>query len=111
MVKESLKDACASICLKVETSEDIELFNFLKEFQDLFTDDIPTELPPTRGIFDHTIELLPGSSLPNKPPYRVSEAQQDEIMKHVNELVEKVMARSSSSPFCSPVLLVLIGCV
>ena len=70
-VKESLKDACASSSLKVETSEDIKNFNFPKEFQDLFTDDIPTELPPTRGIFDHTIELLPGSFPPNKPAYRV----------------------------------------
>ena len=73
-VKESHKDACASSCLKVETSEDIELFNFLKEFQDLFMHDIPTELPPTRGIFDHTIELLPGRSPHNKPCYRVSQA-------------------------------------
>ena len=55
-VKESLKDACASSYLKVETSEDIKNFNFLKEFQDLFMDDIPKKLPSTRGIFDHTIE-------------------------------------------------------
>ena len=71
-VKESLKDACASSCLKVETSEDIELSNFLKEFQDLFMDDIPTDLLPTRGIFDHSIEILPRSSPPNKPSYKVS---------------------------------------
>ena len=74
-VKESLKDACASSCVKEETKEDRDNFNFLSKFQDLFTDDIPTELPPPRGIYDHTIELLPGSSSPNKPPYRVSQAQ------------------------------------
>ena len=100
-VKESLKDACASSCVEDKVS-----FNFLSEFQDLFTDDIPTELPPPRGIYDHTIELLLGSSPPNKPPYRVLPAQQEDIMRQVNELVEKGMARSSSSPFCSPVLLV-----
>ncbi|MCO5602994.1 hypothetical protein L7F22_057136 [Adiantum nelumboides] len=55
---------------------------------------------------DHAIELIPGSSSPNKPPYRVSQAQQEEIMRQVNELVEKGMVRPSSSPFCSPVLLV-----
>ncbi|MCO5601771.1 hypothetical protein L7F22_055896 [Adiantum nelumboides] len=51
-------------------------------------------------------EAYPKSSSPNKPPYRVSQAQQEEIMRQVNELVEKGMVRPSSSPFCSPVLLV-----
>ncbi|MCO5580910.1 hypothetical protein L7F22_034783 [Adiantum nelumboides] len=85
---------------------DLELFNFLNQFQDVFIDDIPRELPPKRGDDDHMIELIPGSSPPNKPPYRVSQAQQEEIMRQVNELVEKGMVRPSSSPFCSPVLLV-----
>ena len=80
-VKEFLKDACDSNGVTVETREDRDNFNFLSKFQDLFIDDIPTELPPTRGIYDHTIELLPGSSPPNKPPYRVSQAQQEEIMR------------------------------
>ncbi|MCO5548880.1 hypothetical protein L7F22_002342 [Adiantum nelumboides] len=85
---------------------DLELSNILNQFQDVFIDDIPGELPPKRGDDDHMIELIPGSSPPNKPPYRVSQAQQEEIMRQVNELVEKGMVRSSSSPFCSPVLLV-----
>ncbi|MCO5553838.1 hypothetical protein L7F22_007364 [Adiantum nelumboides] len=68
--------------------------------------DILGELPPKRGDDDHMIELIPGSSPLNKPPYRVSHDQQKEIMRQVNELVEKGMVRPSSSPFCSPVLLV-----
>ena len=40
-VKESLKDACASNCVKEESKEDRDNFNFLSKFQDLFTDDIP----------------------------------------------------------------------
>ncbi|MCO5559386.1 hypothetical protein L7F22_012985 [Adiantum nelumboides] len=71
--------------------EDLELFNFLNQFQDVFIDDIPGELPPKRGDDDHMIELIPGSSPPNKPPYRVSQAQQEKIMRQVNELVEKGM--------------------
>ncbi|MCO5563207.1 hypothetical protein L7F22_016844 [Adiantum nelumboides] len=70
---------------------DLELSNFLNQFQDVFIDDIPGELPPKRGDDDHMIELIPGSSSPNKPPYRVSQAQQEEIMMQVNELVEKGM--------------------
>ena len=96
--------------LKYETSnsckEEISQKVFLNEFSYCFTNSIPSELPPSKGEDDHRIELIPGVAPPNKPPYRVSLAQQEEIMTQVNELVEKVMVRPSSSPFCSPVLLV-----
>ena len=55
---------------------------------------------------EHSIDLIPRSTLPNKPPYQVSQAQQEETMRQVDELVSKGMIRNSSSPFCSPVLLV-----
>ncbi|MCO5580566.1 hypothetical protein L7F22_034435 [Adiantum nelumboides] len=70
---------------------DLELSNSLNQFQDVFIDDIPGELPPKRGDDDHMIELIPGSSPPNKPSYRVSQAQQEEVMRQGNELVEKGM--------------------
>ncbi|MCO5607268.1 hypothetical protein L7F22_061461 [Adiantum nelumboides] len=73
---------------------------------DVFIDDILEELPPKQDDDDHAIELIPGSSPPNKPLYRVPQAQQEEIMRQVNELFGKGMERPSSSPFCSPILLV-----
>ncbi|MCO5600634.1 hypothetical protein L7F22_054749 [Adiantum nelumboides] len=105
-VKDSLNDVNKTQVNESGLKEDLELSKFLNQFQDVFIDDIPGELPPKRGDDDHAIELIPGSSPPNKPPYRVSQAQQEEIMRQVNELVEKGMVRPSSSPFCSPVLLV-----
>ncbi|MCO5548947.1 hypothetical protein L7F22_002411 [Adiantum nelumboides] len=87
-VKDSLSDANKTQVNESGSKEDLELSKFLNQFQDVFIDDIP------------------GSSPPNKPPYRVSQAQQEEIMRQVNGLVEKGMVRPSSSPFCSPVLLV-----
>ena len=30
----------------------------LREFQDIFTDDIPSEMPPLQGMDDHSIELF-----------------------------------------------------
>ncbi|MCO5593498.1 hypothetical protein L7F22_047512 [Adiantum nelumboides] len=62
------------------------------------------QLPPERPE-DHNIDLIPGSAAPNKPPYRVRAAQQEEIMTQVNELLQKGHIQPSSSPFCSPVLL------
>ena len=55
------------------SKEELDLSNFLSQYQDVFTDDIPAVLPPKRGDDDHMIELLPGSSPPNKAPYRVSQ--------------------------------------
>ena len=78
---------------------------FLSQFSDVFSDSLPSELPPERSE-DHAIDLIPGTSPPNRPPYRVSAAQQKEIMSQVNELLEKGLIQPSSSPFCSPVLLV-----
>ena len=74
-------------------------------FDDCFADELPSELPPARPE-DHTIMLIPGSTPPNHPPYRVSLMQQEEIMKQVRELLEKGLIRHSTSPYCSPVLLV-----
>ncbi|MCO5611344.1 hypothetical protein L7F22_065597 [Adiantum nelumboides] len=77
----------------------------LQQYSDCFSDSLPSQLPPERPE-DHVIDLVPGSSPPNRPPYRVSAAQQKEIMSQVEELLEKGLIQPSSSPFCSPVLLV-----
>ncbi|MCO5558544.1 hypothetical protein L7F22_012129 [Adiantum nelumboides] len=68
---------------------DNDLHSFLNEHAEIFIDDISSELPPKWGFDDHMIDLILGSSPLNKPPYRVSQAQQEEIMLHVNELVQK----------------------
>ncbi len=67
--------------------EESKQAKFLSEYQDIFIEDMPNELPPSRGEDDHSIDLVPGSSPPNKPPYRVSWAQQEEIRRQVQELV------------------------
>ncbi|MCO5599657.1 hypothetical protein L7F22_053762 [Adiantum nelumboides] len=105
-VKDSLNGVNETQVNESGMQEDLDLSNFLNQFQDVFIDDIPRELPPKQGDDDHMIELIPGSSPPNKPPYRVSQAQQEEIMRQVSKLVEKGTVRPTSSPFCSPVLLV-----
>ena len=70
----------------------------------MLTKDIPRELPSKIIQDNHTIDLILGTP-PNKPPYQVSQAQQEEIMRQVNELVENKMIRLSSFSFCFPILL------
>ncbi|MCO5596399.1 hypothetical protein L7F22_050460 [Adiantum nelumboides] len=84
---------------------DKERSMFLQQYSDCFSDSLPSQLPPER-LEDHAIDLVPGSSPPNRPSYRVSAAQPKEIMSQVEELLEKGLIQPSSSPFCSPVLLV-----
>ncbi|XP_047164015.1 uncharacterized protein LOC124833549 [Vigna umbellata] len=43
----------------------------LKEFDDLFPQEIPKGLPPIRGI-EHQIDFIPGAVLPNRPAYRTN---------------------------------------
>ena len=48
-----------------------EVVEVLEEFQDVFQDDLPDQLPPLRDI-QHVIDLVPGSTLPNLPRYRMN---------------------------------------
>ena len=47
---------------------------FLETFKEYFADEITKEVPPLRGEDDHKIDLILGTSPPNRPPYRVSYA-------------------------------------
>ncbi|MCO5613126.1 hypothetical protein L7F22_067401 [Adiantum nelumboides] len=58
---------------------DLDKAAFLNGFSDCFSNSLPDELSPERSE-DHRIDVVPGSSPPNKPPYRVSAAQQNEIL-------------------------------
>ena len=53
--------------LTIFVSPSVELL--LQEFKDVFPKEIPHGLPPLRGI-EHQIDLLLGTSLPNRPAYR-----------------------------------------
>lgn len=84
---------------------DKERAGLLDTYVDCFSESLLGELLPERPE-DHVIDILPRSRLPNRPPYRVSVAQQEEIMSQVDDLLEKGLIPPSSSPYCSPELLV-----
>ncbi|KAK1686551.1 hypothetical protein QYE76_047399 [Lolium multiflorum] len=77
----------------------------MKEFGDVFPDEVPAGLPPLRGI-EHQIDLIPGASLPNRAPYRTNPEETKEIQKQVQALLDKGYIRISLSPCAVPVILV-----
>ena len=82
-----------------------ELQDLLHEFLDVFPEDLPRGLPPTRNL-EHTINLVPGNAPPVKPPYRMSEVELAELRKQVDALLDKGYIKPSMSPYAAPVLFV-----
>src|SRR6266536_3084841 len=81
------------------------VINILQEFADIFPQDMRPGLPPIRGI-EHQIDLIPSASLPNRAPYRTNHEETKEIMRQVQELLDKGYIRESLSPCVVPIILV-----
>ena len=79
--------------------------SLLQEYEDVFPDDVPSGLPPIRGI-EHQIDFIPGAAIPNRPAYRTNPEETRELQCQVEELMAKGHIRESLSPCAVPVLLV-----
>ena len=65
-----------------------EAQNILDEFSDIFPDILPSELLPRRAV-DHAIDIIPGSELPSRPTYRLSQFEMAELKRQLADLTEK----------------------
>uniref|UniRef100_A0A2N9G5I5 Protein DETOXIFICATION n=1 Tax=Fagus sylvatica TaxID=28930 RepID=A0A2N9G5I5_FAGSY len=79
--------------------------SLLQEFEDVFPEEMPSELPPIRGI-EHQIDFVPGASILNRPAYRSNPEETKELQRQVEDLMSKGYVRESMSPCAVPVLLV-----
>ena len=98
------KEACLNSNMD-QTSLPSSFVSLLQEFEDVFPDEVPSGLPPLRGI-EHQIDLIPGAVLPNRPAYRTNPEEAKELQKQVGELMERGWVRESMSPCAVPVILV-----
>jgi hypothetical protein len=67
----------------------------------------PLEIPPYRGVHDHSIPLVPGSLPPNFHPYCHPFSQNNEIEKIVQDFLQDNVIWPSTSPYSSPMVMVL----
>jgi len=58
----------------------------------------------TSGI-EHQIDLILGSSFPNRPAYRTNPSETREIRQEVEELIAKGWVQDSMSPCAMPIIL------
>ncbi|GLT29252.1 hypothetical protein SLA2020_041290 [Shorea laevis] len=75
------------------------------EYRDIVPEEIPASLPPIRDI-QHCIDFVPEATIPNKPTYRMSPTEHEELQRQVDELLSKGLVRESKSPYSVPALLV-----
>ena len=68
--------------------------------------DLPIGLAPSHGEHDHSIPLIPSIQPPNVHPYRYLFSQKNEI-EIIQELLAARVIRPSTSPYSSPVVMVL----
>ena len=82
----------------------LEDISIVKEFPEVFPDDLPG-LPPDREI-EFSIDLIPGTGAISKAPYRMAPAELKELKEQLQELLDKGFIRPSVSPWGAPVLFV-----
>nr|GFC19392.1 reverse transcriptase [Tanacetum cinerariifolium] len=85
-------------------SPNIENLSVVREFADVFPDELPG-LPPAREI-EFDIELIPGVEPISKAPYRMAPVELKELKEQLQEMLENGFIRPSVSPWGAPVLFV-----
>ncbi|KAD6455003.1 hypothetical protein E3N88_09709 [Mikania micrantha] len=94
----------AHIVNKKDKEKKIEDIPIIKDFPEVFPEDLPG-LPPVRQV-EFRIELVHGATPVAKSPYRLAPSELQELASQLQELSEKGFIRPSSSPWGAPVLFV-----
>ncbi|KAG8473117.1 hypothetical protein CXB51_035070 [Gossypium anomalum] len=82
----------------------VESVRTIKEFQDVFSEELPG-LPPNREV-EFGIDLLPGTAPVSIAPYRIAPKELVELKAQIKELLDRGFIRPSISPWGAPVLFV-----
>jgi hypothetical protein len=95
---------CINSCALMMEGVKPENIPVVREFADVFPDDLP-RMPPDRDI-EFIIELQPGTAPISKRPYRMPPKELAELKLQLQELLDKGFIRLSASPWGCPALFV-----
>uniref|UniRef100_A0A2N9I7U7 Integrase catalytic domain-containing protein n=1 Tax=Fagus sylvatica TaxID=28930 RepID=A0A2N9I7U7_FAGSY len=76
--------------------------SLLQEFEDVFPEEMPNELPPIRGI-EHQIDFVPGAAIPNRPAYRSNPEETKELQRQVEDLMSKGAVNNITAKYRHPI--------
>ncbi|GJP82049.1 hypothetical protein CLOP_g12174, partial [Closterium sp. NIES-67] len=80
-----------------------DLAKIIREYPEIFPDDLPSGLPPERPQ-DHKIELEPGAQPTVSTQWRLTQPKLQELRNQLDYLLAKGFIRPSTSPFAAPIL-------
>lgn len=82
----------------------LEIQPLLNEFKEIVADYLLAGLPPLWSI-SHHIDLMLGSSFPNKSPHIMTATENEEVNKQVQELLDRGLIKESLSYCVIPAIL------
>ena len=85
---QTLEDIQKEIVAKADRKVKGELSRILAEYGDVFPEKLPYG-PPPRCVVDYEIEVVPGSYPPHKRPYRLKNAEMEELRTQVGMSLEQ----------------------
>ncbi|KAK8703726.1 hypothetical protein V6N13_047372 [Hibiscus sabdariffa] len=104
MIRKGYEVFLATILNTRGSLSQIEEIRTVKEFPDVFPEELPG-LPPDRDV-EFEIETYPGSAPVSMAPYRMAPKELKELKVQLQELLDRGFIRPSSSPWGAPVLFV-----
>jgi hypothetical protein len=111
-IKKLLKKGHSGVIAQLHAIQAIETPSMPRDLQSILSKQqvvfsTTQGLPPSCGVHDHSIPLVPGSVPPNIRLYHHPFSQKNEIEKMVQELLNAGIIRHSMSPYSSLVVMVL----
>ncbi|GJP37166.1 hypothetical protein CLOM_g21603 [Closterium sp. NIES-68] len=80
-----------------------DLAKIIREYPEIFPDDLPNGLPPERPQ-DHRIELEPGAQPTVRTQWRLTLPELQELRNLLDYLLAKGFIRPSTPPFAAPIM-------